>query len=297
MVTALAATANRRFKPDSTVVLTDMATGNSMTASSLATRISQTVTLHRLLGVLTGLMLLYVYLPVISLVAFSFNAGGLSFPFTVLTLEWYEVLFTDASTIEAITLSLRLAAVVTVIGTIMATAVALAYVYGFPGSRLLLYLLITGIVVPGITYSVGANIFLTQLIELSQQLWLAVTVHVVWALPFATIFLIVGIPSTLKEQTEAARVMGAPTSTVFREVVLPQIWLAVVGAAIIIFTLSYNEGSRSLLLIGRDTTMSLHVLSQAGATLQPDLFALGSVTALVSTALLAVAGLLLHQGS
>lgn len=274
-----------------------MATAPGDARPGLGSRLRRAVTLRRGLGVLAGLMLLYVYLPVLSLVAFSFNAGGLSFPFTAFTLEWYGVLLNDSSTIEAITLSLRLAAVVTVIGTAMATAVALAYVYGFPGSRLLLYLLITGIVVPGITYSVGANIFLAQLLGLSKQLWLAITVHVVWAVPFATIFLIVGIPSTLKQQAEAARVMGAPDRTIFREIVLPQIWLAVVGAAIIVFTLSYNEGSRSLLLIGRDTTMSLHVLSRAGATLEPDLFALGSVTALVSTVLFAVAGLLLYRGS
>lgn len=254
------------------------------------------VTAERVLAALTAVVLLYVYLPVISLVAFSFNAGGLSFPFTEVSTEWYAVLLEDASTIAAITLSLKLAAVVTVVSTVMATGVALAYVYGFPGKRLLLYLLITGIVVPGITYSVGANIFLSQLLGLPQNLWLAAPVHVVWAVPFASIFLIVGIPSNLREQAEAARVMGADDLAVFREVVLPQIWLSVVGAAIIAFTLSYNEGSRSLLLIGRDTTMSLHVLSEAGATLEPDLFALGSVTALVSTALLVVAGLLLYRG-
>lgn len=274
-----------------------MAAGTGTGTSGTVGRLRRAVTLERGLAVLTGLMLLYVYLPVLSLMAFSFNAGGLSFPFTELTLDWYRVLLDDSSTISAITLSLRLALVVTLIGTVMATAVALAYVYGFPGSRLLLYLLIIGIVVPGITYSVGANIFLSQLLGLPQQLWLATTVHVVWAVPFATIFLIVGIPSTLQEQAEAARVMGASDRTIFRELVLPQIWLAVVGAAIIIFTLSYNEGSRSLLLIGRDTTMSLHVLSQAGASLQPDLFALGSVTALVSTVLLAIAGLLLNYGN
>lgn len=264
----------------------------------MATRTARTgvLTPRRGLGLLTAIVLLYVYLPVISLVAFSFNAGGLSFPFTHVTTHWYGVLLGDQATIAAITLSLRLAAVVTVVGTVMATAVALAYVYGFPGKRLLLYLLIAGIVVPGITYSVGANIFLNQLLGLTKNLWLAAPVHVVWALPFATIFLIVGIPSNLRQQAEAARVMGAADLAVFRGVILPQIWLSVVGAAIIIFTLSYNEGSRSLLLIGQDTTMSLHVLSEAGASLEPDLFALGAVTALVSTLLLVVAGLLLRVG-
>lgn len=251
------------------------------------------------LGVVSVLVLLYVYLPVFSLITFSFNSGGLSFPFEGVTLQWYTQLFADEAAIEAIFLSLQLAAVVTIIGTLMSTAVAVAYLYDFPGSRGLLYLLIAGIVVPGITYGLGSNIFLAQMLDLTKNLWLAVPVHVVWAVPFATIFLIVGIPSNLAEQDEAARAMGAGDVTVFRKIILPQISLSVVGAAIIVFTLSYNEGTRSLLLLGQDTTMPIQIFSVSGsATLSPQVFALGSVTALASTVLLVVAGyLLLFRGN
>lgn len=246
------------------------------------------------LGVFSALVVLYVYLPVFSLIAFSFNSGGLSFPFEGVTTQWYAQLFADEAAIEAIVLSLKLAAVVTVIGTLMSTAVAVAYLYGFPGSKGLLYLLIAGIVVPGITYGIGSNIFLSQMLGLTKNLWLAVPVHVVWAVPFATIFLIVGIPSNLSEQDEAARAMGAGDITVFRKIILPQISLSVVGAAIIVFTLSYNEGTRSLLLLGQDTTMPIQVFSVSGsATLSPQVFALGSVTAMFSTVLLGIAGYLL----
>ena len=243
------------------------------------------------LGGVTGVVLLYVYLPVISLFVFSFNSGGLSFPFEGFTTEYYASFFADEATFQAITLSLKLAAVVTVIGTFMATAVAIAYLYGFPGSRVLLYVLIAGIVVPGITYSLGSNIFLAQMLGLTKNLWLAISVHVVWSVPFATIFLIVGIPSNLAEQDEAARAMGASNLTVFREIIFPQISLSVIGAAIIIFTLSYNEGTRSLLLIGQDTTMAIHIFSVSGtATLSPDVFALGSVTAIFSSVMFGIAG-------
>lgn len=250
------------------------------------------------LAVVTGAVLLYVYVPIISLVVFSFNAGGINFPFEGLSVEWYATLFADQATIEAIVRSLQLAAVVTVIGTLLSTATAIAYLYGFPGSRALLYLLIAGIVVPGITFSVGSNIFLDQLAGLTPNLWLAIPVHVVWTVPFATIFLIVGIPSNLAEQDEAARAMGASNWTVFREVILPQISLSVVGAAIIVFTLSYNEGTRSLLLLGRDSTMPIRILSISQSSLSADLFALGSTTAVFSSILLVVAGyLLLFRGN
>jgi putative spermidine/putrescine transport system permease protein len=277
-----------------------MAVESEQTATGESTSsITDLINIKVVLGVVSALVLLYVYLPVLSLITFSFNAGGLSFPFEGVTMQWYSQLFADEAAIEAIFLSLRLAAVVTVIGTLMSTAVAVAYLYGFPGSRGLLYLLIAGIVVPGITYGLGSNIFLAQLLGLTKNLWLAIPVHVVWAVPFATIFLIVGIPSNLKEQDEAARAMGAGDLTVFRKIILPQISLSVVGAAIIVFTLSYNEGTRSLLLLGQDTTMPIQIFSVSGsATLSPQVFALGSVTALASSVLLVVAGyLLLFRGN
>jgi putative spermidine/putrescine transport system permease protein len=278
----------------------NMAVESEQTASEETTSaITERINVKLLLGVFSALVILYVYLPVLSLFTFSFNSGGLSFPFDGITLQWYSQLFADEAAIEAIFLSLKLAAVVTVIGTLMSTATAVAYLYGFPGSRGLLYLLIAGIVVPGITYGLGSNIFLSQMLGLTKNLWLAVPVHVVWAVPFATIFLIVGIPSNLAEQDEAARAMGAGNFTVFRKVILPQISLSVVGAAIIVFTLSYNEGTRSLLLLGQDTTMPIQIFSVSGsATLSPQVFALGSVTAIFSTLLLCIAGyLLLFRGN
>jgi len=252
------------------------------------------VDLGHVLLAATVLVLLYVYLPILSLIAFSFNSGGLSFPFGQLTLGWYAKLLADSGVINAIVDSLKLAVVVTLVGTTLSTSVALAYMYGFRARRALLYLLITGIVIPGVTYGIGANILLVDVLGFSKQLWLAIPVHVVWTVPFGAIFLLVGVPSNLLEQEEAARVMGVGRWTAFREVILPQMWMVVVGAAILIFTLSYNEGTRSLLLIGQDTTMAIHVNSvSAGATLTPLVFALGSVTTLLSTVLLLVAGALL----
>jgi putative spermidine/putrescine transport system permease protein len=275
-----------------------MAVESEQTAGG-GSSVTDLINIKILLGIFTALVLLYIYLPVISLITFSFNSGGLSFPFESITTEWYTQLFADESAIEAIYLSLQLAGVVTVIGTLMSTAVAVAYLYGFPGSKGLLYLLIAGIVVPGITYGLGSNIFLSQMLGFTRNLWLAATVHVVWTVPFATIFLIVGIPSNLAEQDEAARAMGASNFTVFRRIILPQISLSVVGAAIIIFTLSYNEGTRSLLLLGQDTTMPIQIFSVSGsATLSPQVFALGSVTAVFSAVLLGIAGyLLLFRGN
>jgi len=251
-----------------------------------------------LLRIHTVLILLFIYLPVITLVVFSFNSGGLNFPFGSFTIQWYTELFNDQATITAISRSLQLALVVTLIGTPMATAAAIAYLYGFPGNKLLLYLLITGIVVPGITFSIGSNLFMVQTLGLDQSLLLAIPVHVVWAVPFATIFLIVAIPSNLAEQDQAAQSMGASRWTVFRNVIFPQISRGFAGAALIVFTLSYNEGTRGLLLLGQDRTIPDRIFNvTASADLTPQLFALGGVTTYTSIILFAIFGyVFLYRG-
>jgi len=269
----------------------EVAGAQSNRQQSVFTRLSELVSIRRLLVTYAALMILYIYAPILSLIAFSFNSGGLTFPFVDFSTQWYGVLFENQKIVSATVRSLQLALVVTVITTVLATATALAYRYDFWGQRALLYLLILGIITPGITYGVGASLLLTEVLGLQGGLWLATPVHVVWALPFAVIVLLAGFPPSLAENEKAARVMGASRLTSFREIVLPQIAPTVLGAAVFAFTLSYNEASRGLLLVGQENTMPIQVFTiAAGTRATPELFALGSVTTLFSTILLAVAG-------
>jgi len=257
----------------------------TLSNNSVLTRFLQRINLKRVLAVYAFLVALYVYAPVLSLIAFSFNAGGLTFPFTGFTLDWYT------------RLALKLALVVTVVTTVLATSTALAYRYDFSGRGSLLFLLILGIITPGITYGIGAALFMTDLFGLSKSLWLALPVHVVWALPFSVIVLLAGFPPTLADNEKAARVMGASRLTTFRKIILPQIAPTVLGSAVFAFTLSYNEATRGLLLVGNETTMPIQVFSIVSSTrVTPELLALGSATTLFSTLLLIVAGAAVFYG-
>ena len=268
------------------------ATASPLQTTGLA-RIFKIVNIRTALIIYTALIALYIYTPILSLIGFSFNSGGLTFPFVSFTTEWYGELLKSEPIMESIVRSFQLALVVTVITTVLSTATALAYRYDFWGQRGLLYLLILGIITPGITYSVGATLFLNEVIGLSKGLWLATTVHVVWTVPFAVIVLLAGFPPTLADNERAARVMGASSFTRFRQIILPQIAPTVLGAAVFAFTLSLNEATRSLLLVGRANTMPLQVFAIASSTrATPRLFALGSATTVISTLLLLAAGLI-----
>lgn len=265
---------------------------------SLLARLSQYIDMRTVLIGYTAFIALYIYLPILSLIGFSFNSGGLTFPFLDVTLDWYVELLNDQDMIGAISRSLKLAVVATVITTVLGTMTALAYRYDFWGQKGILYLLILGIITPGITYGVGATLLFNQTLGVSKQLWLALPVHIVWTLPFAVIVLLAGFPPNLEANERAAKVMGASRLTRFKEIILPQIAPTVLGAAVFAFTLSYNEATRSLLLIGQDTTMPIQVFSTAaGKRATPQLFALGSLTTVISTILLVIAGYLVLYSS
>lgn len=265
---------------------------------SVLTGVVQQIDVKTGLVIYTGLIALYIYLPILSLIGFSFNSGGLTFPFLEFTLDWYTKLLNNAEMMGAVGRSLKLALVVTAITTVLGTATALAYRYDFWGQKGILYLLILGIITPGITYGVGATLLFNEMLGLSKQLWLAIPVHVVWTLPFAVIVLLAGFPPNLAENEHAAQVMGADRLTRFKEIILPQIAPTILGAAVFAFTLSYNEATRSLLLIGSDTTMPIEVFNIAASKrATPELFALGSLTTIVSTLLLVVAGYLVLYGT
>lgn len=259
--------------------------------------LAQRVSIRKVFVAYAAVMVLYIYAPIISLIAFSFNSGGLTFPFVSFSTQWYSEFLSNEAMIDAISRSLQLALVVTIIVTVLGTMTALAYRYDFRGQKSLLYLLILGIITPGITYGVGATLFLNEIAGLDKGLWLAVPVHVVWTLPFAVIVLLAGFPPHLAANERAARIMGASNWTTFRQIVLPQIAPTVLGAAVFAFTLSLNEATRSLLLLGDANTMPIEVFSTAASKrATPELFALGSLTTVLSTVLLGIASLLVFYG-
>lgn len=264
--------------------------------TSRFTNLLEKIDMTKILMVYTVLFVGYLYLPMLSLFIFSFNAGGLTFPITGFSLDWYSQLFANQNLIDAIIFSLKLAAVTTVITTVLSTAAALAYRRDFRGKRALLYLFILGIIVPGVTYGISSLLLLKNILGLSSGFWLAVPVEVVWTFPFGLIILLAGFPPNLAENERAARVMGASPFGVFKKVTFPQIWPTILGSALFAFTLAYNETSRSILLTGSESTMSNQVFvitNQISAT--PELFALGTITTVVSTVMLIVAALLVFD--
>jgi len=214
-------------------------------------------TLELIFMIYVLILAVYIFLPILSLILFSFNESGLVFPISGFTLEHYHVLFDDTELISSVWRSIQLATVTGFISTILATGTAIEYLRGFRYRRPVFLLLIGGIIVPGIMLSIGSNLVIIELLGVGRGPWTALSVHIIWTTPFAVIILLAGFPRSLPNQEEAAKVMGFDDWEVAREIIIPQIAPTILGAFIFSFTLSYNESTRSLLLLGTENTIRM----------------------------------------
>ncbi|MEM4417316.1 MAG: ABC transporter permease subunit, partial [Nitrososphaerota archaeon] len=195
-----------------------------------------------ILALYTAGMVFFIYAPIITMVLFSFNGSPRTVPpFDGPSLRWYEVLFSQKVVLlEAFTRSILLAILTMVIATPLFTFAGLAYRKRFKGDEFAFYLVTIGIIMPGITYSLGVLIFYNTL-GMNVSLWTGLPVHLVWSVPWGLILVRAMIDPNIIYYEEAAKTLGASDWQIFRRITLPLFIPAILGGALFAFTLSFTE--------------------------------------------------------
>lgn len=248
-----------------------------------------------ILGIYTAAMVLFIYAPIFTMVLFSFNGSSRTVPpFDGPSLRWYTYLFeVKGILIDAFIRSITVSIVVMLIATPLFTMAGLAYRRRFRGDEFAFYLVTIGIIMPGITYSLGTLIFY-NLLGIKTSLWTAIPVHLIWTIPWGLILVRAMIDPNILYYEEAARTLGASEWEVFRRVTLPLFTPAILAGALFAFTLSFTELVRSIFVV-TPNTLPLQVLAEVTARgVAPYIFAIGSLIVLVSLSLLMVTGILLR---
>jgi putative spermidine/putrescine transport system permease protein len=227
------------------------------------------------------------FLPVFIL-AFQTPLGGLTFPMDGVSLTWFRDLIHPRQLMDlrpAIGRSLALAAAVTLVCVPVSLLAALAFRRGFPGATLLLYVVVGSLIIPSILVSIGVGL-LFQRLGLPFGWWSsALGAVLTWTLPFGVLILVSVLRRLDPAYEEAARDLGASGWQVFRFVTLPLALPAVIGVALTSFTLAYDEFPRSSMVAGPADTLPLELVAFMTIRASPAIYALGTVTTLVSFAL------------
>jgi spermidine/putrescine transport system permease protein len=212
-------------------------------------------------------VLLLFYVPIITLIAFSFRSGRhLVLPFDGVTTDWYISLFHDAAFKEAAWNSLVIATLVMVVSTVCGTLLAIALVrFSFRFRTALAFLNLTPLLFPQLLLGIVLLLWFSVLgnwLDFSLGVFTTIAGHVAYIIPFAAIVIAVRLASLDPQLEHAARDCGASTWDVYRHVTVPLLWPGILSAAIFSFLLSWSNFYISFNLSG--TTSVLPTFVYAG---------------------------------
>lgn len=223
----------------------------------------------RLLSLSTVLLYGFLHAPLLVLALFSFNGGR----FTVwegFSLRWYAEAWRDTRLVEAAGNSLGIAAAATALATVAGTLCA----YGLwkRGSRLLM----TGLTVSLVTPEIVTGIALLALFQwlfrhvgLQLGLHTVILAHVSFCLAFVVLVVLARLRTIDASLEEAAMDLGAREWEAFLRVTLPNLLPAVLSAALLSFTISFDDYVITSLVAGVDTEtlpMVLYAMARRGGS-------------------------------
>jgi putative spermidine/putrescine transport system permease protein len=221
----------------------------------------------------------------IYILSFQGPTGGLTFPMRGTSLHWFVALFGQQRTGDfagAFTRSMMLALIVLTITVCMSVLAGLAFRRRFPGSTFVFYLAVASLIMPGILVGLGVGLTF-QLFDIPTS-WFtsALGAQLTWTLPFGLLIMFAVLSRFNRAYEEAGRDLGASNWKIFWMVVVPILLPGVIGVALFGFTLSYDEFPRTLLTAGAQNTLPMEIWGMTTNVTSPALYALGTVTTLVS---------------
>lgn len=254
-----------------------------------------------------ALFVLFMYGPMLVIVVLSFQGpeGGLTFPLRGLSLHWFYKLAEGLGVVDigaALRRSLGLGLAVMAFTVLFSVLAGLAFRKKLAGGNVLFFVVVASLIMPSIIVSLGIGLEfrlldtgikkaleafgMTGTLEgYGTALGLftsALGAHLTWTLPFGLLIMFAIFNRFNPAYEEAARDLGATPWQGFRHVVLPLIAPSVVGIGMFGFTLSWDEIARTSQAIGDVNTLPLELQGLTTTVTTPSIYALGTVTMVVS---------------
>jgi len=250
------------------------------------------------LAVAAGCVLAFLYGPIATLILFSFNSNAVTrLPLTSWTLDWYEKAFSNGELLTSLSNSVKVALAAVVICLIVGVPTALALDrYNFPGKTALRRLVILPITLPGLITGVAMlNFFSMVGVPLSLMTVIVGHGTALCAITVTNVF--ARLQRFDRRIEEASADLGATPLKTFWHVTLPNIRSAIIGSALISFTLSFDEIPVTYFLTGRDNTLPMYIWSTIRRGITPEINAIGSVIIVGSIALLLLSVFIMSEPS
>ncbi len=247
---------------------------------------------------MAGLSLLYLFLPIFVIVAFSFNEpkGRFNAVWQNFTFDNWLHPFADAPLVDALTLSLKIALIASLVATILGTFMAISLVrYRFHGSGLVNFLVVLPLTTPEIVLGASLlTLFLAPHLatanhEFSLGFGTILIAHIMFCLSYVAMTVKARIRGFDWSLEDAAMDLGATPSRTFFRVTLPLIMPGIFAAFLLSFALSIDDFIITYFVSGPDTTtFPVRIFGQSRTATPPQINVLASMILFGSIAIMAL---------
>lgn len=225
-----------------------------------------------------GLVLLFMYLPIIVLIMYSFNDSKSRGSWNGFTLKWYFELFKDTEILRALYYTILIAVISALVATVIGTITAIG-ISNLTGFRKKVYLNINYLPVlnPDIVTAVSL-MTLFRLMQIEFGFSTMLLSHIVFSIPYVILSVLPKLSQLDKNLVDAALDLGATPFYAIRKVILPEIKPGIISGALMAFTMSIDDFVISFFNKGAEVTnLSITVFSMTKRGINPVINALSTL--------------------
>lgn len=209
-----------------------------------------------------GLLFLHVPILIIFLYTLTPDETTYTFPLPGITFKWFGVALQRPDLWRALTLSLQVASVATVIALVLGTlAAAAVYRSNFFGREAISFLLVLPIALPGIVTGIALRSAIGTL-DIPFSYWTIIIGHATFCVVVVYNNVLARFRRMQGSQIEASMDLGANSFQTFRYVVFPNIATALLAGGMLAFALSFDEVIVTTFTSGQQTTLPIWIFSQ-----------------------------------
>ena len=243
--------------------------------------------MNKLAKLYSILIYIFLYLPIVILIVYSFNSSKYGTSWQGLTLDWYKKLYSNNLLIDSTKNSFLIAVLSASISTLIGTISALGlYSYRFKGRKIFSSIVYVLAISPDIIMGISLLI-LFNLVNMNLGFYSLLLAHITLNLPFVIIIVIARLKTFNKNLINAAKDLGASEWTIFSRIILPLTLPSIISAWLLAFTLSLDDVVISFFVTGPNfEVLPLTLFSMAHLGIKSEINALCTVIFVVTLVLI-----------
>jgi len=226
-----------------------------------------------------GVGYLFLYIPIVALVLFSFNDSPVPNVWRGFTVKWYQALASDRELLDGLWLSLKIAFVTATSSVVLGTLAAFALVRyrRFHGRTLFAGMVAAPLVMPEVIIGLSLLLLFVAL-DLDRGFWTVAIAHTTLTLSFVTVVVQSRLLTFDRSLEEAAMDLGCPPLKTFLTITLPLIFPAIAAGWMLAFTLSFDDLVIASFSTGPGaTTLPMRIYSEVRLGVKPEINAICTI--------------------